>query len=176
MYLIRNYLGVWTAVAGDERLWHRESSRSSINNTDTFYRVLCITYNIWLITVLITNLFSTFLAFHFWTRMPSYRRNEVKCWTLSTRCLPRESLKVICHFIFMYVLYWSRKDLRGEIVKVAAFLNQTPTDEQLDKITEHLRFDNFEKNESVNNEPVKKLGLMNLDGKFIRKGKNEMIL
>jgi hypothetical protein len=59
---------------------------------------------------------------------------------------------------------------------VAAFLNQKPTDEQLDKITEHLRFDNFEKNESVNNEPVKKLGLMNLDGKFIRKGKNEMIL
>jgi hypothetical protein len=65
--------------------------------------------------------------------------------------------------------------LRGEIVKVVAFLNQTPTDEQLNKITEHLRFDNFEKNESVNNEPVKKLGLMNLDGKFIRKGNNEII-
>ena len=107
MYLIRNYLGVWTAVAGDERLWHRESSRSSINNTDTFYRVLCITYNIWLITVLITNLFSTFLAFHFWTRMPSYRRNEVKCWTLSTRCLPRESLKVICHFIYSIRNCWT---------------------------------------------------------------------
>jgi malate/lactate dehydrogenase len=53
---------------------------------------------------------------------------------------------------------------------VAAFLNQTPTDEQLDKITEHLRFDNFEKNESVNNEIGKKLGWMNEDGKFIRKG------
>ena len=102
MYLIRNYLGVWTVVAGDERLWHRESNRSSINNTDTFYRVLCITYNIWLITVLITNLFSTFLAFHFWTRMPSYRRNEVKCWTLSTRCLPRESSKVIFSFYLLH--------------------------------------------------------------------------
>jgi malate/lactate dehydrogenase len=53
---------------------------------------------------------------------------------------------------------------------VAAFLNQTPSDEQLDKITEHLRFDNFEKNESVNNEIGKKLGWMNEDGKFIRKG------
>jgi estrone sulfotransferase len=62
------------------------------------------------------------------------------------------------------------KDLRGEIVKVAAFLNQTPSDEQLDKITEHLRFDNFEKNESVNNEIGKKLGMMYPDGKFIRKG------
>jgi estrone sulfotransferase len=54
---------------------------------------------------------------------------------------------------------------------VAAFLNQSPTDEQLDKITEHLRFDNFEKNESVNNEAGKKQGWMNPDGKFIRKGK-----
>nr|CAH0102991.1 unnamed protein product [Daphnia galeata] len=72
------------------------------------------------------------------------------------------------HFMFFEDM---KKDLRGEIVKVAAFLNQTPSDEQLDKITEHLRFDNFEKNESVNNEIGKKLGWMNPDGKFIRKGK-----
>ncbi len=71
------------------------------------------------------------------------------------------------YFIFL----WFYKDLRGEIVKVATFLNQSPTDEQLDKITEHLRFDNFEKNESVNNEAGKKQGWMNPDGKFIRKGK-----
>lgn len=53
---------------------------------------------------------------------------------------------------------------------MATFLNQNPTDEQLDKITEHLRFNNFEKNESVNNESGKKLGFMNQDGKFVRKG------
>ncbi len=53
---------------------------------------------------------------------------------------------------------------------MAAFLNQTPTDEQLDKITGHLRFDNFEKNESVNNEIGKEQGWMDPDGKFIRKG------
>ncbi|XP_046448183.1 sulfotransferase 1E1-like [Daphnia pulex] len=72
------------------------------------------------------------------------------------------------HFMFFEDM---KKDLRGEIVKVATFLNQSPTDEQLDKITEHLRFDNFEKNESVNNEAGKKQGWMNPDGKFIRKGK-----
>ena len=62
------------------------------------------------------------------------------------------------------------EDLRGAIKKVASFLNKIPTDEQLDKITEHLKFDNFEKNESVNNESGKKMGYMNPDGKFIRKG------
>ncbi len=53
---------------------------------------------------------------------------------------------------------------------MAAFLNKSPTDEQLAKITEHLKFDNFEKNDSVNNESGKKMGWMNQEGKFIRKG------
>ena len=36
---------------------------------------------------------------------------------------------------------------------------------------EHLRFDNFAKNESVNGESGKKLGFLNSDaGNFIRKG------
>lgn len=44
--------------------------------------------------------------------------------------------------------------------KVAAFLNKSATNEQLDKITEHLKFDKFEKNEAVNNEPgIGNLGL-----------------
>ncbi len=33
-----------------------------------------------------------------------------------------------------------------------------------------MKFNNFEKNESVNNESGKKFGIMNPDGKFIRKG------
>ena len=73
-------------------------------------------------------------------------------------------------YLCVFFSHSSHKDLRGEIVKVAAFLNQKPTDEQLDKITEHLRFDNFEKNESVNNEIGKEQGWMDPDGKFIRKG------
>ena len=44
------------------------------------------------------------------------------------------------------------------------------TDEQLTKLTDHLRIDNFEKNESVNNESAKKMGMMSQEGKFIRKG------
>ena len=62
------------------------------------------------------------------------------------------------------------QNLREEIAKVAAFLGVSITDEQLDKMREHLHIDNFEKNESVNNESGKKFGVMNTDGKFIRKG------
>ncbi|KAK4026522.1 hypothetical protein OUZ56_015517 [Daphnia magna] len=72
------------------------------------------------------------------------------------------------HFMFFEDM---KKDLKGEISKVATFLNQSPTDEQLDKITEHLRFDNFQQNEAVNNEAGKKMGWLNPDGRFIRKGK-----
>jgi len=61
--------------------------------------------------------------------------------------------------------------LRGEIAKVAKFLNKTLTDDQLTNLTEHLRFDNFKKNEAVNNEAPKKMGLFNKHGNFIRKGK-----
>lgn len=67
------------------------------------------------------------------------------------------------------------QDLKGEISKVATFLNQSPTDEQLDKITEHLRFDNFQQNEAVNNEAGKKMGWLNPDGRFIRKGTKVLV-
>ena len=61
--------------------------------------------------------------------------------------------------------------MRGEIEKVATFLNKSPTEEQLDKVTDLLKFDNFEKNESVNlNEALMKRGVLNSDGKFMRKG------
>ena len=54
---------------------------------------------------------------------------------------------------------------------MAAFLDKKPSEEQLTRIVEHLRFDAFQKNESVNNEIGKELGWMNPDGHFIRKGK-----
>ena len=63
--------------------------------------------------------------------------------------------------------------MRGEIEKVAKFLGKSLNEEQLAKLTEHLRFDNFEKNEAVNNEGAKKSGAFNLDGKFVRKGINK---
>ena len=54
---------------------------------------------------------------------------------------------------------------------MADFLGKSLTDEQLSQLTEHLRFDNFAKNESVNFSSRKKLGFFEEDGKFIRKGK-----
>ena len=54
---------------------------------------------------------------------------------------------------------------------MAAFLDKKPTEEQLTRITEHLRFDAFQKNESVNIEFGKEQGWLKDDGQFIRKGK-----
>ena len=56
---------------------------------------------------------------------------------------------------------------------MAKFLNKPLTEEQLNRLTEHLRFDNFKKNEAVNNEAPKKMGLFHNDGHFIRKGDAE---
>ena len=60
--------------------------------------------------------------------------------------------------------------MKGQIEKVAAFLNKTLSEKQLDELVEHLRFDNFSKNESVNGEAGKETGFLNRDGHFIRKG------
>jgi len=72
------------------------------------------------------------------------------------------------HFVFYEDL---KKDLRGEIKKVADFMEKPLSDEQLDLMTQHLRFDSFSKNEAVNMETPKKMGLFNEDGNFCRKGK-----
>ncbi|XP_043204345.1 sulfotransferase 1C4-like [Amphibalanus amphitrite] len=65
-----------------------------------------------------------------------------------------------------------KKDMKTEIRKVAKFLGKDFTDEQVDKLAEHLHFDNFKNNPWVNYEYMKALGLMYPDrGSFIRKGK-----
>lgn len=54
---------------------------------------------------------------------------------------------------------------------MATFLGKKPnTEEQLTRVIEHLRFDAFQNNESVNIEFGKEEGWMNPDGHFIRKG------
>ena len=60
--------------------------------------------------------------------------------------------------------------MRGQIEKVANFLDKKLTEEQINQLREHLRFDNFQKNESVNNEAAKKVGAFHNDGRFIRNG------
>ena len=59
---------------------------------------------------------------------------------------------------------------------MAKFLNKPITPEQLEQLTEYLRFDNFSKNESVNFESGKKMGFMQEDGHFIRKGESKFLL
>jgi len=64
-----------------------------------------------------------------------------------------------------------KRDLRGGIKRVGDFLQKPLTDEQLTRLTEHLRFDNFSRNEAVNFEIGKQHGFMNDNGRFCRKGK-----
>ena len=63
------------------------------------------------------------------------------------------------------------QDLRGEVERVAKFLNKSLSKETTTKLVEHLKFSNIAKNDSVNFEVGKKMGFMNEDGNFIRKGK-----
>lgn len=53
---------------------------------------------------------------------------------------------------------------------MVSFLGKSLSEEQLTKLTEHLRLDQFAKNEAVNYEVCKELGFMNNSGHFIRKG------
>jgi len=70
------------------------------------------------------------------------------------------------HFIFYEDL---KKDLGGQLEKLARFLGKEISKEQLERLKEHLIFESTEKNEAVNNEASRKRGTMNEDGKFIRK-------
>lgn len=56
------------------------------------------------------------------------------------------------------------------------FLGKSLSEEQLSRLTEHLRIDQFVKNEAVNYEVCKELGFMNNTGHFIRKGNNRQQL
>jgi len=76
------------------------------------------------------------------------------------------------HPNLLFIFYEDlKRDLRGQLEKMAKFLGKDLSQEQLDRLREHLKFENIEKNEAVNNEHGKKTGFMNEDqGKFIRKG------
>ena len=69
------------------------------------------------------------------------------------------------HPNFLFIFYEDmKKDFRGEISKVSAFLNKPVTEEQLVTLLEHLNFDNFRENTSIF-EPKEEYV-----GHFIRKG------
>ncbi|EFX82193.1 hypothetical protein DAPPUDRAFT_195649 [Daphnia pulex] len=64
-----------------------------------------------------------------------------------------------------------KKDIRKEIRKMCSFLNKRLTDEQIERLVEHVKVDNFAKNKSVNLTMEIESGLINEGHSFVRKGK-----
>ncbi|KAI5632730.1 sulfotransferase domain-containing protein [Phthorimaea operculella] len=65
------------------------------------------------------------------------------------------------------------KDLPAAVRRVAKFLNKEVTEEQVGKLCEHLSFDNFKKNKSVNYDEIKDLGVfVGGENPIIRRGKS----
>ncbi|XP_045785349.1 luciferin sulfotransferase-like isoform X2 [Maniola jurtina] len=64
------------------------------------------------------------------------------------------------------------KDLVGAVRRVANFYEKTLSEEQINRLVDHLSVDNFKKNKSLNMEDMKELGIYSNDGAFIRKGKS----
>nr|CAH0104486.1 unnamed protein product [Daphnia galeata] len=75
------------------------------------------------------------------------------------------------HPNLLYLFYEDmKKDLPTEIKKMAAFLNKTLTEEQIEKLVDHVQIDKFAKNDSVNMAREIQAGLSNEGQTFIRKG------
>lgn len=63
--------------------------------------------------------------------------------------------------------------MRHSIEKIATFLGKSYTDQELEKLETHLKFENFRHNKSVNYDIMEKLGIvLKTEGGFVRKGKN----
>jgi hypothetical protein len=67
-----------------------------------------------------------------------------------------------------------KKDIRAQIKRISTFLNKPVTPEQIEKLVDHVSFDKFSKNESVNYTKEIKAGVAKDDpnNKFVRKGIN----
>jgi len=75
------------------------------------------------------------------------------------------------HPNLLFVFYEDlKRDLKGQTARIASFLGKSMSEEELERLREHLRFDNFAKNDAVNNEFAKELGVIRSQGHFIRKG------
>lgn len=75
------------------------------------------------------------------------------------------------HPNMLFIFYEDlKRDLRGQLEKMSTFLGKELSEDQLNRLREHLQFDNVKKNETINMESGKKIGMLNQDGSFIRKG------
>ncbi|CAH0560336.1 unnamed protein product [Brassicogethes aeneus] len=63
------------------------------------------------------------------------------------------------------------KDMRSTILKVCKFLGKSYTDAEIDRLVEHMKIDNFKKNESVNRDYFDFRPQSDSDRNFVRKGK-----
>ncbi|XP_045491068.1 sulfotransferase 1E1-like [Colias croceus] len=64
------------------------------------------------------------------------------------------------------------KDLAGCLKRMAKFYGKSYSEEQIQELCEHLKFENFKKNDSVNKSQVmQELGVVNQQITFIREGK-----
>lgn len=62
------------------------------------------------------------------------------------------------------------QDLPGSIRRVAKFLGKELTQQQMERLCDHLSFENFKNNKSVNFEELREVGWLDEKETFIRKG------
>jgi hypothetical protein len=60
--------------------------------------------------------------------------------------------------------------MKAAIKKMSDFYGKSYNDEQIQKLINHMKVDNFQNNPAVNNQEFEKVGAMTGVGKFIRKG------
>lgn len=65
---------------------------------------------------------------------------------------------------------WCFQDLPVCIQRVAKFLGKKLKPEDVERLCDHLSFENFKNNESVNQEELRNQGLFDCNESFIRKG------
>ncbi|CAK1545177.1 unnamed protein product [Leptosia nina] len=97
--------------------------------------------------------------------------NNIQPWTPYFDNV-KESWEKRDHPNLLFLFYEDmRKDLPSSVRRVCDFFGKKYSDEQILKLCDHLSFDNFKKNSSVNYDLMKELGFMYADQEFVRKGK-----
>ncbi|KAL1494530.1 hypothetical protein ABEB36_010114 [Hypothenemus hampei] len=102
-----------------------------------------------------------------------YFKNNLQPWTPYWEHI-KEGWKLRHEENVLFIFYENmNQNLRCYIEKVATFLGQSYTSDQMDTLEEHLKFENFRKNKSVNQDIAENLGIvLKNEEKFVRKGKN----
>ncbi|XP_022120487.2 sulfotransferase 1B1 [Pieris rapae] len=85
----------------------------------------------------------------------------------------KEAWEMRHHPNMLFLFYEDmRKDLPSVVRRVSHFFGKKYNEEEIARLCDHLSFENFKKNPSVNYDLMKELGFMYADKDFIRKGKS----